>query len=76
MCKLDAVIDYGSLSLTARHMETVIVFRHARTNTHEGFENVKKLLEFRSFHELELFSPFIGFLLQVYIFLYYINLIV
>lgn len=27
VCKLDAVIDYGSLSLTARHMETV--FRHA-----------------------------------------------
>lgn len=29
VCKLDAVIDYGSLSLTARHMETVTVFSHA-----------------------------------------------
>lgn len=28
VCKLDAVIDYGSLSLTARHMETVIIFCH------------------------------------------------
>ena len=28
VCKLDAVIDYRLLSLTARHMETVTVFRY------------------------------------------------
>lgn len=33
VCKLDAVIDYGSLSLTARHMETVTVFRHEHIDT-------------------------------------------
>lgn len=32
VCKLDAVIDYGLLSLTTRHMETVTVFRHAHTD--------------------------------------------
>lgn len=32
VCKLDAVIDYRLLSLTARHMETVTVFRYAYTN--------------------------------------------
>lgn len=32
VCKLDAVIDYSLLSLTARHMETVTVFRYSHTN--------------------------------------------
>lgn len=32
VCKLDAVIDYRLLSLTARHMETVTVFRYAYAN--------------------------------------------
>lgn len=37
VCKLDAVIDYRPLSLTARHMETVTVFRYAHTNMYALF---------------------------------------